>query len=271
MARDKTRMKRKERKNIATGVAHVNSSFNNTKILISDVQGNAISWSSAGTMGFKGSRKSTPYAAQMAAEDAGKKAQEHGVRTLAECCARQCTDRKVKDRDRSRHRSGHREREDPRSGEPRTGCQNRPDRRTSRARRKRPGPADHGDHSARARRGRGLALTQAEATALVADAICEAAREITPSSGASWRSAWRVMAPIRHDPGDPALAPAGRSPSTRSMPCNPGIRRRSTRRVGAARRSFISGSNEWPPASNLASSPFSWSMRTASSRLSGAS
>ena len=82
MARDKTRMKRKERKNIATGVAHVNSSFNNTKILISDVQGNAIAWSSAGTMGFKGSRKSTPYAAQMAAEDAGRKAQEHGMRTL---------------------------------------------------------------------------------------------------------------------------------------------------------------------------------------------
>ena len=81
MARDKTRMKRKERKNIATGVAHVNSSFNNTKILISDVQGNAIAWSSAGTMGFKGSRKSTPYAAQMAAEDAGRKAQEHGMRT----------------------------------------------------------------------------------------------------------------------------------------------------------------------------------------------
>ena len=82
MARDKTRMKRKERKNIATGVAHVNSSFNNTKILISDVQGNAISWSSAGTMGFKGSRKSTPYAAQVAAEDVSKKAQEHGMRTL---------------------------------------------------------------------------------------------------------------------------------------------------------------------------------------------
>ena len=82
MARDKTRIKRKERKNIATGVAHVNSSFNNTKILISDVQGNAIAWSSAGTMGFKGSRKSTPYAAQVAAEDAGKKAAEHGVRTL---------------------------------------------------------------------------------------------------------------------------------------------------------------------------------------------
>ena len=84
MARDtKTaRTKKKERKNIAAGVAHVNSSFNNTKILISDVQGNAISWSSAGTMGFKGSRKSTPYAAQMAAEDAGRKAQEHGVKTL---------------------------------------------------------------------------------------------------------------------------------------------------------------------------------------------
>ena len=82
MAREKTRTKRKERKNIATGVAHVNSSFNNTKILISDVQGNAIAWSSAGTMGFKGSRKSTPYAAQMAAEDAGKKASEHGVKTV---------------------------------------------------------------------------------------------------------------------------------------------------------------------------------------------
>lgn len=82
MARDKLRVKRKERKNIAAGVAHVNSTFNNTKILISDVQGNAISWSSAGTMGFKGSRKSTPYAAQLAAEDAAKKAQDHGLRTL---------------------------------------------------------------------------------------------------------------------------------------------------------------------------------------------
>ena len=82
MARDKTRMKKKERKNIAAGVAHVNSSFNNTKILISDVQGNAIAWSSSGTMGFKGSRKSTPYAAQMAAEDAARKAAEHGVKTL---------------------------------------------------------------------------------------------------------------------------------------------------------------------------------------------
>lgn len=82
MARDKVRTKKKVRKNISAGVAHVNASFNNTKILISDAQGNAIAWSSAGTMGFKGSRKSTPYAAQMAAEDAGKKAQEHGVRTL---------------------------------------------------------------------------------------------------------------------------------------------------------------------------------------------
>ncbi len=82
MARDTKRTKKKVSKNIAAGVAHVNSSFNNTKILISDVQGNAIAWSSSGTMGFKGSRKSTPYAAQMAAEDAGRKAQEHGVKTL---------------------------------------------------------------------------------------------------------------------------------------------------------------------------------------------
>ena len=82
MARDKVSVKKKERKNITSGVAHVNSSFNNTMITIADAQGNAISWSSAGTLGFKGSRKSTPYAAQVAAEDAGKKAQEHGVRTL---------------------------------------------------------------------------------------------------------------------------------------------------------------------------------------------
>lgn len=82
MAAEKSKAKRKEKKNISTGIAHINSSFNNTKILISDAQGNAIAWSSAGTMGFKGSRKSTPYAAQMAAEDAGKKAQEHGVKTL---------------------------------------------------------------------------------------------------------------------------------------------------------------------------------------------
>ena len=82
MARDKTRPRRKERKNITSGVAHVSSSFNNTKILIADAQGNAIAWSSSGAMGFKGSRKSTPYAAQVAAEDAGRKAQEHGMRTL---------------------------------------------------------------------------------------------------------------------------------------------------------------------------------------------
>jgi small subunit ribosomal protein S11 len=76
------RVKRRERKNIASGVAHVNASFNNTIITITDAQGNTISWSSAGSMGFKGSRKSTPYAAQVAAEDAGRKAQEHGVKTL---------------------------------------------------------------------------------------------------------------------------------------------------------------------------------------------
>ena len=82
MAKAPERVKRRERKNITSGVAHVNASFNNTMITITDAQGNAISWSSAGTMGFKGSRKSTPYAAQMAAEDAGKKAMEHGMRTL---------------------------------------------------------------------------------------------------------------------------------------------------------------------------------------------
>ena len=76
------RVRRREKKNISNGVAHVNASFNNTKITITDVQGNAISWSSAGGMGFKGSRKSTPYAAQLAAEDAGKKAIEHGMKTL---------------------------------------------------------------------------------------------------------------------------------------------------------------------------------------------
>lgn len=82
MAKDRTRVRRRERKNISSGIAHVSATFNNTMISITDVQGNAISWSSAGSMGFKGSRKSTPYAAQMAAEDAGRKAQEHGVRSL---------------------------------------------------------------------------------------------------------------------------------------------------------------------------------------------
>ena len=77
-----SRVRRREKKNISSGVAHVNATFNNTKVTITDVQGNTISWSSAGGMGFKGSRKSTPYAAQLAAEDAGKKAVEHGVKTL---------------------------------------------------------------------------------------------------------------------------------------------------------------------------------------------
>jgi small subunit ribosomal protein S11 len=82
MTTEKSRVRRRERKNITSGIAHVNSTFNNTLITISDAQGNAISWSSAGSMGFKGSRKSTPYAAQVAAEDAGKKAMEHGMKTL---------------------------------------------------------------------------------------------------------------------------------------------------------------------------------------------
>tara|TARA_B100001121_G_C18530613_1_gene545786 strand:+ start:468 stop:863 length:396 start_codon:yes stop_codon:yes gene_type:complete len=76
------RVRRRERKNITNGIAHVNSTFNNTMITISDVQGNTIAWSSAGNLGFKGSRKSTPFAAQMAAEDAGKKAAEHGVKSI---------------------------------------------------------------------------------------------------------------------------------------------------------------------------------------------
>ncbi|NIZ03181.1 30S ribosomal protein S11 [Thalassospira lucentensis] len=81
-APQQTRVRRRERKNITNGIAHVNATFNNTMITISDVQGNTISWSTAGGMGFRGSRKSTPYAAQMAAEDAGKKAAEHGMKTL---------------------------------------------------------------------------------------------------------------------------------------------------------------------------------------------
>tara|TARA_B100000161_G_scaffold265382_1_gene241308 strand:+ start:1926 stop:2315 length:390 start_codon:yes stop_codon:yes gene_type:complete len=82
MAEDTKRVKKRNKKNISSGVAHVNSTFNNTMITISDENGNTISWSSAGLMGFKGSRKSTPYAAQMAAEDAGSKALEHGLKTL---------------------------------------------------------------------------------------------------------------------------------------------------------------------------------------------
>ena len=82
MAKAPARPRRKERKNIISGVAHVNATFNNTMITITDAQGNTIAWSSAGMQGFKGSRKSTPYAAQVAAEDAGKKAREHGMETL---------------------------------------------------------------------------------------------------------------------------------------------------------------------------------------------
>jgi len=82
MAKEPSRPRRRERKNISSGVVHVNSTFNNTLITFTDVQGNAISWSSAGKMGFKGSRKSTPFAAQMAADDACKAAMDHGMKTV---------------------------------------------------------------------------------------------------------------------------------------------------------------------------------------------
>ena len=81
MARRQTR-RRKEKKNIEYGVAHINSTFNNTIIVITDKAGNAISWSTAGASGFKGSRKSTPFAAQLAAESAAKDAMEHGMKTV---------------------------------------------------------------------------------------------------------------------------------------------------------------------------------------------
>ncbi len=81
-AKPATRARRKERKNIVSGIAHVNASFNNTMITITDAQGNAIAWASSGSSGFKGSRKSTPYAAQVAGEAAGRKALEHGMKTL---------------------------------------------------------------------------------------------------------------------------------------------------------------------------------------------
>ena len=77
-----TRVRRKERKNIEKGHAHIQSTFNNTIVTLSDVQGNAISWASAGQLGFKGSRKSTPFAAQMAAETATKAAIEHGLKSV---------------------------------------------------------------------------------------------------------------------------------------------------------------------------------------------
>src|SRR5690606_1176055 len=77
-----TRTKRRDRKNIESGVAHIRSTFNNTIVTITDPHGNTITWASAGTLGFKGSRKSTPYAAQMAAESAARAAMEHGMRTV---------------------------------------------------------------------------------------------------------------------------------------------------------------------------------------------
>lgn len=82
MAKQAAKVKRRERKNISAGVAHINASFNNTMVTIADHQGNAVSWSSAGAQGFKGSRKSTPYAAQIAAEHAGRSAMDHGMKTL---------------------------------------------------------------------------------------------------------------------------------------------------------------------------------------------
>lgn len=78
----KTRTKKKEKKNILNGVVHIQSTFNNTIVTITDPTGNIVSWSSAGSQGFKGSRKSTPFAAQLAAEDAAKKAMEHGMRNV---------------------------------------------------------------------------------------------------------------------------------------------------------------------------------------------
>ena len=82
MAEENKRVKRRNKKNISSGIAHVNSTFNNTMITISDENGNTISWSSAGLMGFKGSRKSTPYAAQVAAEEAVRRATEFGIHKL---------------------------------------------------------------------------------------------------------------------------------------------------------------------------------------------
>jgi small subunit ribosomal protein S11 len=75
--------KKKVKKNVATGIAHIQSSFNNTVVTITDVNGNTVAWSSAGSRGFKGSRKSTPFAAQLAAEEAARKAMEHGMRSVA--------------------------------------------------------------------------------------------------------------------------------------------------------------------------------------------
>ena len=84
MPRKVVRTKRRERKNIDSGIAHIKSTFNNTMVTITDTSGNALSWSSAGSLGFKGSRKSTPFAAQMAAETCAKVAMEHGLKDV-EC------------------------------------------------------------------------------------------------------------------------------------------------------------------------------------------
>ena len=83
MAKVEAKVKKKDRKNISNGVVHINATFNNTIITITDTQGNTISWSTSGSNGFKGSRKSTPYAAQVTAEVAAKKAQEHGMKTVS--------------------------------------------------------------------------------------------------------------------------------------------------------------------------------------------
>lgn len=77
------KLKKKSKKNISVGTVHINASFNNTIVNVTDLQGNTISWASAGMMGFKGAKKSTPYAAQMTAEDASRKAQEHGMKTIS--------------------------------------------------------------------------------------------------------------------------------------------------------------------------------------------
>ncbi len=82
MVAKKTTKKKKVKKNVQTGVAHIQSTFNNTIITITDVAGNALAWATAGQQGFKGSRKSTPFAAQVAAEECAKKAMEHGVRAV---------------------------------------------------------------------------------------------------------------------------------------------------------------------------------------------
>ena len=79
----KAKVKKKVKKNVQSGVCHIQSTFNNTIVTITDVSGNVVSWSSAGVRGFKGSRKSTPFAAQLAAEDAAKKAMDHGMRSIS--------------------------------------------------------------------------------------------------------------------------------------------------------------------------------------------